>query len=231
MKHYFKHDIGARNDLKLQKLLMALGCEGWGIYWALVEMLYENEGCLPFDQCSSIAYALKTEQEKVVSVMLDFGLFVFNKENRTISSARASKEIDTLNQISETRKRCAMARWSPRPVVKEEAKAPTTGAIASPRKPKKELDLSFVDSEWLDLVQLWIAYKKERKESYVQVGIKAFYTKLQKLSGGDLKKAEEIINQSFANNWAGIFALKDNGYTKDNRSLQISDFNGIRSTI
>jgi len=73
---YFSHDYGARNDPKLIKLLMKLGQEGKGIYWDLVEMLYEQNGYLDLHECESIAFALRTDCDKLISVLKDFDLFV-----------------------------------------------------------------------------------------------------------------------------------------------------------
>ena len=39
---YFSHDYGSRNDPKLVKVLMKLKQEGKGVYWDLIEMLYEQ---------------------------------------------------------------------------------------------------------------------------------------------------------------------------------------------
>lgn len=77
-------------------------------------------------------------------------------------------------------------------------------------KEKKELDLSFCDSQFLKLINKWLKYKKEKKQSYTQMGIEMFYKKLLTLSNNDLSVASEIINNSIANNYAGIFELKNN---------------------
>lgn len=78
------------------------------------------------------------------------------------------------------------------------------------KKEKKELDLSFCDSQFLELINKWLKYKKEKKQSYTQMGIEMFYKKLLTLSNNNLSVASEIINNSIANNYAGIFELKNN---------------------
>ena len=78
-----------------------------------------------------------------------------------------------------------------------------------PKKKNNELDLSIVESEeMLEVVKDWLEYKKERGESYKPRGFSAFYKKLKEYSGGDVSKAKEIVETSMANNWKGIFALK-----------------------
>ena len=66
-----------------------------------------------------------------------------------------------------------------------------------------------IPEDWMPTVKVWLDYKKARRESYVQAGVQAFFTKLKNLSGNNIQVAEAIIEQSMANNWAGIFALKD----------------------
>lgn len=77
-------------------------------------------------------------------------------------------------------------------------------------KEKKQLDLSFCNSQFLELINKWLKYKKEKKQSYTQMGIEMFYKKLLTLSNNNLSVASEIINNSIANNYAGIFELKNN---------------------
>jgi len=66
----------------------------------------------------------------------------------------------------------------------------------------------YTSSFW-DIVETWLKYKKERKETYKsKSGLSLFCKTLYKISGGDEKKALAIIEKSMANNWAGIFDLK-----------------------
>jgi hypothetical protein len=86
--------------------------------------------------------------------------------------------------------------------------------------PKGERDfLQTLDGEYQDIVREWLSYKRERKETYKSVrSMQAFVAKLTKLSNGNPKIAREIINQSIANNWAGIFQLKIDHQNDDNKS-------------
>lgn len=77
-------------------------------------------------------------------------------------------------------------------------------------KEKSDVDLSFVSDDFLPIVQDWLAYKKEKKQTYKQRGAKMFYSQLVNLSNNDSEVARLIIEQSMANNWAGIFALRNN---------------------
>ena len=72
--------------------------------------------------------------------------------------------------------------------------------------------LVFISTEWELLWQGWADYKKtEHRDGYKsakteQVAI----NKLVEMSGGDLTKAQEIVKQSIANRWKGLFTIKQN---------------------
>lgn len=80
------------------------------------------------------------------------------------------------------------------------------------RTKKKELDLSFAPEEFIPVLSKWFEYKKERKSPYTQRGAESAYKKLYTMSGGNPVVADEIVEQSIANNWQGLFELK-NGTT------------------
>lgn len=83
--------------------------------------------------------------------------------------------------------------------------------LRSVNKPKKsELDMSIVAPEMREAVDTWLAYKKEKSQSYKPTGFKTFYKKLCELSGNDPQTAMAIIEQSMQNNYAGIFPLRNN---------------------
>ena len=89
--------------------------------------------------------------------------------------------------------------------------------LRSVNKPKKaQLDMSIVAPNMVEPVNTWLAYKKEKAQSYKPTGFKTFYKKLCELSGNNPQVAMAIIEQSMQNNYAGIFPLKNNnGYGKE----------------
>lgn len=83
--------------------------------------------------------------------------------------------------------------------------------LRSVNKPKKsELDMSIVSTEMREAVDTWLAYKKEKGQSYKPTGFKTFYKKLCEFSGNNPQVAMAIIEQSMQNNYAGIFPLRNN---------------------
>ena len=70
--------------------------------------------------------------------------------------------------------------------------------------------LDGVDEPWRNIMHQWLEYKAARKEGYkTEVGAKKCLTMLRNLSIGNAEVAQHIIDQSMANNWAGLFALRE----------------------
>lgn len=75
-------------------------------------------------------------------------------------------------------------------------------------KRKKEIDLSFVGSSFIDTMERYISYRKELKKPLVQSSAESAYRNLLKLSNQDARIADEIVEQSISNGWTGLFELK-----------------------
>ena len=113
MKENFSHDYNARDDEKMPKLLSEVGYEGYGIYWAVVEMLYKNDGYMQLD-CKSIAFALHCDSTCLTKVINDFDLFV--NEDGKFYSESVLKRLGIRNDISEKRRNAANIRHSAKDV-------------------------------------------------------------------------------------------------------------------
>lgn len=117
--YYFQHDYNARNDPKLQALIIEMGVAGIGIYWCLVEMLYEQDGEMPMSSIKSIAYNLHVKQKTVERVIKDFGLFDYDddkagnieKSPKMFRNKSVLKRLNRIIDISEKRKRAIETRW------------------------------------------------------------------------------------------------------------------------
>lgn len=106
---YFQHDYNARNDPKLQDVLIAHGVAGLGVFWCIVEQLYEQDGTLALKSCKSIAYALHAKVAMVESVVKDYGLFENDGEN--FWSDSILRRLSRSKNIAAQRKAAALVRW------------------------------------------------------------------------------------------------------------------------
>lgn len=102
--------------------------------------------------------------------------------------------------------------------VKENIKENNISLSGIRAREKQNLDLGEY-SVLQEQVFQWLEYKKSRKETYkAPNGPKMFAKKLWELSNGNPETATAIIEQSMANNWAGVFALK-NSPPSDKRNI------------
>lgn len=101
---------------------------------------------------------------------------------------------------------------SPTPPLKENITELREKERISKDIPKKEIDLSFCLPGFIPIMEEWLEYKKKRKESYkTEASIRKCYHNLVKLSDNNPAIAQMIVDRSIANNWAGLFELKNNG--------------------
>jgi hypothetical protein len=105
---YFSHDYNARNDAKIKKLLRTHGMLGYGIFWAIVEDLYNNANALHLDY-ESIAFDLRADYEVVKSVISDFELF--EVKDVIFASTSVQRRLDQRNNKSIKARESANKRW------------------------------------------------------------------------------------------------------------------------
>lgn len=109
---YFKHDCRARADRKLINLSMSLGMEGIGVYWCIIEMLYDENGYLPLEY-ERIAFELRTKVDVIKSVINDFDLFRFDAEidAHQFYSESALNQLNFRKEKSEKTRKSVAKRW------------------------------------------------------------------------------------------------------------------------
>ena len=61
-----------------------------------------------------------------------------------------------------------------------------------------------------EALEEWLAYKKEKRQSYKPRGLEALKKKLLQMSNGSPEYAKVIVEYSMANNYSGLFAPKNN---------------------
>jgi hypothetical protein len=106
---YFSHDFNARNDIKIKKLIAKHGYLGYGLFWAIVEELYNNTNVLPNDyEC--IAYDLRTDANVIKSIVNDFDLFEI--DNESFGSLSIQRRLNERNEKSKKARESVLKRWN-----------------------------------------------------------------------------------------------------------------------
>jgi len=151
--YYFSHDFNARQDAKIKRLIMKHGMAGYGMFWAIVEDLYNNANALPTDY-ESIAFDLRTDSETIESIITGFDLFVINQ--KTFGSMSIQKRLDEREEKSKKAKKAARIRWENND---GNADAMQTHTDSNAIKEKKE-------EESKEDKRIEIERKKKRKEHF-----------------------------------------------------------------
>ena len=133
---------------------------------------------------------------------------------------------DEVTAIKQPRNSHVTAIKQPRNTYKNVKNVKNVKKKVTPKNSSDSISSKFeINKDWSEVVFDWLEYKKERRETYKSDrSIKSFITKLRNLSGDDPAVAREIVEQSFANNYAGVFGLKKqitNG--KDRRDSETAD--------
>lgn len=202
--YYFSHDSNARNDIKIIRLRRALGMEGYGIYFALIEILREQEDFkLPMEALTDIAFDLHTSEEKVKTVVGAYELFLV--EDERFFSARLIRSMSDLN--AKRQKYIDAGRKGGEASVKHRL---SDGQALNKSKLKEIYkNYLFFDEEflitWNKYLSMRVKIKKPATEDAEILGL----NKLSKLSNNKKSLAIEIVEQSIMNSWQGIFELKE----------------------
>ena len=107
---YFSHDSNARNDIKLIKLRSKYGYEGYGIYFALIELLFSEGNKLCTSHYDILAYGLQCDPTILKQVIEEFDLFVI--EDDCFYSIRLDNVINEIESKSKKASDNAKKRWN-----------------------------------------------------------------------------------------------------------------------
>ncbi len=153
---YFPHDYNARTDPKIKKLIRKHGFTGYGIYWAIVEDLYDNANALPTDY-ETIAYDFRTDENTIKSIISDFKLFVV--EGEEFGSLSIQKRLKERDEKSSKARESARKRWDK---LKEDANALPTQSDPNAIKESKGKERKVKESKGKEIT----VYSREVNECF-----------------------------------------------------------------
>ena len=235
---WFRHDLNARNDKKLVKVKLKHRQKGIGIYWSLVEMLFEESGKLNIADLEFIAGDLKEKEATVRSIVFDFDLF--KNDEKTFWSNSVNIRLSERKDKSDKAAESAKKRWVNANAMQSHSEG---NAIEERRVKKKREDKRIREdisnpfsAKFLPTWGKWKKYKlDEHRETFKALDTENLaLKKLFELAQGNETAAAEIIDQSISNQWKGLFELKTNnnahqpthrknGTTKDSGAEQLID--------
>ena len=150
---YFSHDYNARNDEKIKRLIRKHGMQGYGVFWSIVEDLYNNANALRMDY-DGIAYDLRSDSDLIASVINDFDLFIFNGDY--FGSNSVQERLDQRNNKSESARKSASYRWN-------NANALQTQYDSNAKKERKGKDIKEIKGKEINISfdSFWDLYDKK----------------------------------------------------------------------
>lgn len=113
--YYFSHDSNARSDENILRLRVKYGWEGYGLYWAIVEILRESsDGRYCIKNIPSLNIALNTEKypenflHNFINDCIEFELFTLKADkfysNRLLRTIARFKEISSIRSANAKQK-------------------------------------------------------------------------------------------------------------------------------
>jgi len=222
---YFQHNYNTRSDSKIKKLLHKHGLLGYGLYWAIVEDLYNNANALQLHY-ESIAYELRTEKCIVKSIIHDFELFVI--DGGYFSSNGVKRRLEERKEKSTKASNSAKKRWNKSERNANAMQTHSEGNAIKEKKRKEMKEIKIINTnnfsddflnDWND----WLEFKKTnfKFEYKTTKSEQIAFNQLYKLSNENQNTARDIIHQSIANGYQGLFELKTNKNAKPtNQQLQ-----------
>ena len=138
---YFSHDYNARNNIKIQALLVEHGAVEYGVYWVIVEILHEeSKRKLELSNLTYVAIARQAstsvEQVKaIVECCLEYELF--SEDDGCFFSKRVLGNINKRMDISEKRAKAGRISANKRKKATS-AEQNSTSVEQTPTKERKE---------------------------------------------------------------------------------------------
>jgi hypothetical protein len=142
-KTYFNHDSIARNDYRIIKMRSKLGMESYGIFWAVLEMLFTEENKLCVEDYDSLAFGLQCDAKVLKQVIEDFDLFVV--EDGCFYSRRLNNHIEDINNKSKKAKESIKKRWNNTNVIRTYNDSNTSRVNKSKVNKSKSIEERIID--------------------------------------------------------------------------------------
>ena len=200
--YYFSHDSNARQDEKTLKLRMKFGWEGYGLYWAIIEKLRDASNYELKLDFNLLAFDLRTDNEKIKSIVTGFGLFSIDQESKVFFSKSLKDRMLIRESKSKKASESAKKRWSK---TKEEcevnANVMRTHSDSNARKGKeRKVNINICDFSESDFLSLWTKARMHYDKKP---------TKISKLNFNEKELFKELLKtykeEDFRNAINGVF--------------------------
>jgi len=208
---YFSHDYHARTDEKIIELLSKEWWEGYWLFWAIVEKLYENEWYID-KEYERIAYDLRTQCERIQRIVEDYGLF--QSAWKKITSKSIEHRLRLRKGKSEQARQSANKRWQWAKQDNANALRTQSDGNAIKERKGKENKVKEIDTTATDLLLFfnsttWVNLKlTDKKKEQLKNRLKTF----------SIEEIQTAIKNRMSSHWH-----VENWWTQDWDSLFCND--------
>ena len=199
---YFTHDFNTRNDAKIKNLLSVHGFLGYGLFWAIIEDLYNNANALPLN-CKVIAYDLRTKEKIIHSIIHDFDLFVIEKN--IFGSRSVQRRLEDRDAKSIKARESAFKRWENDANAKQSQSKPSAIKESKVKESKKKENKGnkTKDIIFTEMVKIWFDWYefnfhvKPKFNDTDGAKIKSIRTYLESLISAKQPLTDELLYDGF----------------------------------
>lgn len=152
MSEYINHKISNRSEYVFRKLIERKGAAAYGVYWYILEELYESGGKMLFEEIEPISKALCVRKDFVASVIKSFSLFQYDSES--FWSDEVIEQIEKRQKLKNKRKEAANKRWVSEKniIVPEKEKEVESSPIVKPTRVNKEEEMKSREREFYNML-------------------------------------------------------------------------------
>lgn len=199
--HYYQFHIG---DYRAGTIHLTQ-IERW-VYRDLLDCLYDTEEPLPLDvnKVCMMVGARSDEHKEAVRVVLETK---FVQTDQGYTNSRFESELDKYRSKAQRAIDANKKRWGYEKDLKSDVKSDANQIPTNNHKPitNKKESLQPIEGLDVDAWERWLDYRKEIKKpikvASMQSAMKAF------VKHGS--NQAQVVEQSIANGWTGLFELKD----------------------
>lgn len=115
MSLYLPHDLKAFEDDKIVNMFGDLDYYGYGLYWRVLEMLYNSDDHTKVTNYKALARVLNCKADILEQLICNYGLFVISDDGSKFWSDRVLQQCDKLDKgkkdAAENGRKGAQKRW------------------------------------------------------------------------------------------------------------------------
>lgn len=224
---YFSHDYNARSDEKIKLLIRKHGMIGYGVFWSIIEDLYNNANALRLD-IEGIAFDLRVDENMIKSIINDSDLFVIN--DGYFGSQSVERRLNERNLKSKKASISASYRWKKN---ENDANAMRTQCDGNAKKERKVKKMKYIKRKKIKYAKLLLSqikisdFENINPDYYeIAVSFQNLFRENLKQSGASTKTVDRMKGGAIDDI---RLTIESDGYTVEDlrqvyKFLQVDDF-------